>query len=405
MPNLTKKQRMSAIIGGTALAIAGFAAGVTSIFGAVDAADIAFEAQFGTPADFYDNFDRGFSGQNPLAYGDGVRSFHGDHSVTAPSGSCGGPTTDRTVNFTGTPTALNFGELFWWCAPTGESGSGHVMTGLDTVGYNTAWFSPKPTFTGIQKVCWDINATTMGARKWWTVLFVGTADATRYPAGTPLNPSVNNQVARGTGGFDLGYTDPDFREPDPNNGVFPAGGTLAGYRDIDRSAGWFQNQSTWTEAFVGPHSNLSGTEKATRYKHCLEQTGANTITITQDQPGSPSTLVRSFPGQIPQDARRVVFSDDNYNPTKDDRLNPLHQTWHWDNIQVFAESDSPGPTTTVPAPTTTTTATTVPTTTTSTTTTLPSTTTTTAPLCPLSFAADAQAWCAEVNARLDALEG
>jgi hypothetical protein len=60
-------------------------------------------------------------------------------------------------------------------------------------------------------------------------------------------------------------------------------------------------------------------------------------------------------GQIPSDARRVVFEDDNYNPPKDEKYDANVLTWHWDNIQVFTDDGTgPAPTTvaTTAAPTT-----------------------------------------------------
>lgn len=48
--------------------------------------------------------------------------------------------------------------------------------------------------------------------------------------------------------------------------------------------------------------------------------------------GSKATTI---PGQIPQDSRRVVFHDGNYDPPKDSNYNPSVVTWHWDNIQIF----------------------------------------------------------------------
>jgi hypothetical protein len=52
---------------------------------------------------------------------------------------------------------------------------------------------------------------------------------------------------------------------------------------------------------------------------------------------------------------RVVFGDDNYNPPKDAQYASNVTTWHWDNIQVYADSASASssgattPTTTPPA--------------------------------------------------------
>jgi len=378
-----------------------------------DAASLEFEAQFGTSADFYNRFDYGYSGPNPWEWpaSERIINFHGDHST-----ACGGPTTDRNVAFTGNTPNLGFAELFWWCAPSGEPGTGHVMTGVDTVSYNYAWFSPKPAFAGITKVCWDANATLISSRKWLEIMFVGAADAVRYPAGVDTGSSK----ARGTGGFDLGYTNPNSRSFNgPTTGIHPQGGTLAGFEySSNGTVSWFQNQDTWMTLAAGGTFN-AGADKASRFKNCLENQANNTITYTQVTPSGTRNV--TLQGQIPQDARRVVFQDNNYNPPKGDNYNANVVTWHWDNIQVFTSAVPPTPTTTV-APTTTqatttTTAatTTLPTTTaptttttttlpTTTTTTLPPTTTTTVPPCPTSFNAAELAWCQLVNARLDALE-
>ena len=152
------------------------------------AASLEFEATFNTAGDFYDRFDRGYSGVSPWEWNNGggagaTTSFHGDHNE-----ACEGPTTQRTVSF-GTAQNPDFDQLFWYCAPGNDPAKGHLMTGLDTLGYNIAWFAPKPTFSKVSEVCWDINETGMSHRKWTQLLFVDArpgADATRYPTGTVL---------------------------------------------------------------------------------------------------------------------------------------------------------------------------------------------------------------------------
>ena len=111
----------------------------------------------------------------------------------------------------GTAQNPDFDQLFWHCAPGNDPAKGHLMTGLDTLGYNIAWFSPKPSFSKVTEVCWDINETGMSHRKWTQVLFVDArpgADATRYPAGTVLDPVVH-KVARG-----IGWLRPRLHEPE-----------------------------------------------------------------------------------------------------------------------------------------------------------------------------------------------
>ena len=389
-----------------------------------DAEALAFEANFATASDFYDRFDYGYSGQSPydMQGGSQVFNFHGDHNV-----ACQGPTTDRNVAIGGPASNVDFSQMFWHCAP-GGSDTGHVMTGLSTTGYNIVWFSPKPQFTAVQKVCWDINATMMSRRKWTQVVFVSAADSIRFPAGTATQGSGFTSKARGSGGFDLGFPNPDHRTGSgPSTGIDPIH-PIAGFMSLDGSANYFVNAG-WTSQFNGP--NYHGdpqdrdqtTDKAARYKHCLERVGTTQVKLTRDTPGQ-GTVSYTMSGTIPQGAVRVVFEDDEYDGVKDDRWQANLLTWHWDNIQVFTEGAAPPTTTTVPAttttaatttaattttqpPTTTTTtaATTTTTTTLPTTTTTAATTTTTLPACPATFNAGELAWCQQVNARLDALEG
>jgi hypothetical protein len=389
------------------------------------ASPLAFEATFDTASDFYNRFDYGYSGLAMGQNGNPNLLVHGDHSTAVP---CGDPSTFRNVTLTGTPQGLDFSQLFWWCAPSGDASSGHVMTGHDTTGYNIAWFSPHPYMTDVSKVCWAINETAMSRRKWTQVLFVSPADATRYPTGSATNAGGVPSTARGTGGFDLGYTAPDFRDNGgPSAGLFPQGGTLAGFRDIDGTASWFDHQDVWGSQNVGPGPPYLGdreqtSDKATRFKHCIENGAGNTIIYTKATPAS-GTVVRTLTGHIPQGQVKVVFEDDEYDGPKDSpaggqpdgRYDPNVLTWHWDNIQVFAGQAPPPPTsttapTTTVAPTTTapTTTTTAPTTTTSsTTTTVPPSTTTTirpVPACPSGFTTAQRNWCLAVNAHIAALE-
>ena len=296
---------------------------------------LPFEAKFETANDFYGRFDFGYSGIGPLGPGGGISHFHGDHDV-----SCGGPTTHRDVAFGGTQSAIDFSQLFWYCAPGGDATKGHLMTGLTTTGYNHLWFAPKPEFTGISKVCWDINETIEGG-KWTEVQFVDHADATRYPVGTVT--AGGNSVARGTGGFDLGYTDPEFRDTTgPSNGLLPASGNLAGLKiGIGSIFDWWQGQDTVMATGVGwpgllPDQGGAGpvTDKAARYTTCIENAPGNQIQITNNRPDGPRIYL--VPGQIPQDARRVVFHDAEYDGPKRGAYNPNSLTWHWDNIQVHA---------------------------------------------------------------------
>ena len=320
------------------------------------ASTLAFEAKFETSGDFYDRFDRGYSGQASWNFPNGVTTYHGDHDL-----ACEGPTTLRDVTLSGSGTSVaDWTQMFWYCAPGGDPTKAHIMTGVVSVGYNIAWFSPKPAFSNITKVCWDINETDMGGRKWTQVLFVGAADATRFPSGVSSNGGLT--TTRGTGGFDLGYTSPEFRDPNgPDTGIQPVGGTLAGFKSLHNSPAWFQSD-TWQSTISGDTSTITGiTDKAARYTHCLENLPNNVLRLTQGTPSGTRTV--DFAGQIPQDARRVVFEDDNYNGPKDPDNQPDVNTWHWDNVQIYTSDGSAPATTQPPATTASTTTTVAPTTT------------------------------------------
>lgn len=281
-----------------------------------------FVATFDTPADFYDRFDYGFSGQDPATNknSDRLVSWLGDHDE-----SCGGPTTQRVVDIdadvpdwdTFGRSYQDFDPMFWHCRQ-------HLMTGLVTVGYSIAWFSPKGYFENVQRVCWDTNLNEMSSRQWTQVLFVSPTDAEAYPSD------------RGSGGFDLGFTNPTFRDQpgSPSTGILPVDDTLAGLK-VEQGGyfGWFQNADEWTTDW-NPSQPVHGFyDKAPRFQHCIEQLDADTVRFTQERPNDGLQQI-DVPGQIPQGPVRVVFQDDNYNGPKGDRYTPEANTWHWDNIII-----------------------------------------------------------------------
>jgi hypothetical protein len=348
-----------------------------------------FQATFNTPGDFYDRFDYGFSGLFLPGHPNVITTYHGDHDM-----ACQGPTTFRDIVLSGPggTGAMDFSQAFWHCAPGNDPSKGHVMTGITTTGYNHVWFSPKPEFTGITKVCYDINETFMGEGKWTELQFINHADAVRYPTGTITVGGAG--VARGSGGFDLGYTAPEFQPPSsPNNGIVSPGNDTAGLRvNIGSIFGWWQN-GAYVAQGVGWPGLLPGnnggpvTDKAVRYTTCVENVGTSQIKITNNRPNGPAEFTINN-AHIPQDARRVVFHDAEYNGPKRAGYDPNVLTWHWDNVQVFTVDSPPVttvlppsttqlPTTTAPEPTTT--STTLPTTTTSSTTSTTTSSTTTVP--------------------------
>jgi hypothetical protein len=276
--------------------------------------ELMFSEDFSTSDGFYARFDHGWSGQDPARWPDSAnprRSWPGDHDA-----SCNGPTTTRQIN------VADKESVFWWCAPGGDAAKGHVMTGVNTEGYNIAWFSPKQWFDNVTRVCWDQNLTDLGGGKWTQVVLVSEADAARYVG-------------------DLGFTGPGFQtDGGPTTGVHPTSGsggskTFQGSFEIWRGGTVTGQQDWWT--LNGSGFGTSGyADKAARYRHCMVDNEDGSVTISQARPDG-RTYTQTVRGDLPDGRVRVVFQDDNYNPDKHDGTsgpNDARYTWHWDNIQI-----------------------------------------------------------------------
>jgi hypothetical protein len=276
-------------------------------------AGLDFSEDFATTAAFYQRFDHGWSGQDPATWPASSNprlNWLGDHDM-----ACGNPMdTARTVTIT--KGAAGKEGVFYPCLPGGDPAKGHVMTSVNTEGYNIAWFSPKQYFNNVTRVCWDQNMTQLGGGKWTQVVLVARADAEKY----------NN---------DLGFTGPGFTDPNgPSTDSFPSNATggakmFQGGFDI-----WRGNNETGSMSGGG-----TTTDKAARFRHCMVDNENGTVTLTQARPNG-TTATQTVSGDLPDGEVRVVFEDDSYNPDKhfDDSLHPpagSHlYTWHWDNIQI-----------------------------------------------------------------------
>jgi hypothetical protein len=284
--------------------------------------DVQFSEDFVDPGSFYTRFDHGFSGEvlAGSAFGDAANDWHGDHD-----GSCGNPNqTDRTIHIDPDNPKPGVESQFYGCVPGGDPAKAHVMTTVNTEGYNIAWFSPKPTFDDVRQVCWDQNLTFLGNGKWTQVVFL-----------------TEDEVKRSEG--DLGFTSPEF----PNDGgpSTPRGSAANGIKIgvLDQSNGdppsvivrtWRDGDfTTGDEGLVaGPGTD----DKAPRYQLCAIDGVGVTVALP-----SGKTVTVPVSVEIPAGPIRVVFQDDNYNPDKHfandhsvERDTSDRYTWHWDNIQV-----------------------------------------------------------------------
>lgn len=278
----------------------------------------AFVDDFSTDTLSAGRYDFGWSGQDPATWPSWafpVLDFDGDHDM-----ACNGPTTSRHIH-------LDVGQagkrgVWWWCAPGGDPAKGHLMTGVNTAGYNIAWFSPKQWFSDVHRVCWDQNLTDLGGGKWTQVVLVSEADVARYNG-------------------DLGFTGPGFQDSNgPTTGVHPSSGTggakmFRGTFEIWRGGSFTGAMDWWS--WDGQHSRIEGfADKAARFTHCMVDNENGTVTLTQERPDG-RTVSQTVNGDLPDGRVRVAFQDDNYNPDKHDGTSSAgdpRYSWHWDQIEI-----------------------------------------------------------------------
>jgi hypothetical protein len=280
---------------------------------------LMFSEDFVTTSAFYQRFDHGWSGQDPATWPDSsgpVRSWLGDHDA-----ACGNPMeTSRTITISRGPAGKE--AVFYPCLPGGDPAKGHVMTSVNTAGYNIAWFSPKQYFTNVRRVCWDQNLTDLGGGKFTQVVLVTKADAEKYDD-------------------DLGFVGPGFEDPSgPSTSSFPSANTggahmFKGSFEIWRGVPGTDGNGGITGELGG---GVTTSDKAARYQHCMIDNENGTVTLSQARPDG-TTATKTVTGDLPDGEVRVVFEDDTYNADKhfdaSERPGPNHPyTWHWDNIQI-----------------------------------------------------------------------
>lgn len=239
------------------------------------------------------------------------RPWHGDHNDI-----CEPPTTTRVVNYHDPQRTELFDDLagdranlVWWC-------NDHLMTSFQTAGYGQVDFSPKRTFVDVQKICWDINGTNLGSRKWIQVIVV---------------PESVHQENKGTFDHRLDYIVPRLQSGPGAAGLRLDGGVYL-FESIQGSAHVHVGQTQ--EAHNNTSIHQGNSDKATRLTNCLIKEDTSTRIEMEKLDGTVS--VRTLTGAFPTGEVRVIFQDDNYNPNKAESpatvSNPF--TWHWDNLRV-----------------------------------------------------------------------
>ena len=206
-------------------------------------------------------------------------------------------------------------------APT----KGHVMTGVDTIGYNIAWFSPKPMFT-------ERHARSAGTS---TRRPMSAASGRRCCSSSPLTPRAirrdaptGEQCRRVAPAVSISATRHRIpRRTGRTTASFPKGGTLAGLKDDGRSSRWFQNQDTLTaQASAGRDALGRAGSRRSPTRPPGTRTASRTSRTTRSGHRRTRRTGRGHDRHAPARSRRtpvrVVFQDDNYDPPKDDALRP-----------------------------------------------------------------------------------
>lgn len=316
------------------------AATTTTTVAPPSGATFAYDFSSADPNAWKTAFDHMWSGElhSGSAFGADRNGFLMDHDM-----ACGNPNaTHHAVNLGpgkwGQLSPADAEPAFMACLPGGNPESGHLMTAANTEGYIISWFAPKPEFTNVQKVCFDINMNWIGNGTWFQLVFLSQAEANK----TLVIDGVSYPNVK-----DLGFTSPDFpgNNGQPStwqglaqNGIkFQVDGSNAG----DARFGY----KVWNNGVFGQPYNVSpgnGTNGAPRYTICVQDNENGTLTIAN---GAPDGLLHAntVPGNIPNGPTRVVFEHDLYNPDKhftsccQIENNSGRYTYHWDNVQVWSD--------------------------------------------------------------------
>lgn len=263
----------------------------------------SFVADFATSSDFYDRFDREVHFRaNDY---DHAATFHGDHNE-----ACAGPTTGRTIHLDSSVNA----EVFYWCAPAGPD-TGHVMDAMGPAGfgYSIVTFKPKESFTGVDKICINVNNTDLGGDNWWEMSIIPKAT---YDANAPRLDYVT-ALARDIDDTALSFPSSSF--------VFQVNDNkIRAYQGMNELVfDWFQ----W-----------STTDRATRFQHCMTDNHDGFITLSRqvgatssEAPGGVRTL--TVRGSFPQGPAVVLFQHSIYDPPKHGS-GPTQTTFHWDHVLI-----------------------------------------------------------------------
>ena len=213
-------------------------------------------------------------------------------------------------------------QTVWYCAPGDDPGRAHMMTGLTTFAYAHLDFMPNQTFQDVRKICFDVNWSEMGGRKWMQVAVVPEsyfqANNSRMSYALPSLEGDGNVAVKAVL---------------VRNGTFLYSAFRSSMETITGGASSADGDQSFGSGF---NDGSRYHDKAPRFTNCIEDVGNNQIRISRpnfpNELGGPET--RTMRGRFPDGQARVIFQDVTYDGPKGDNVSDDMVTWHWDNILI-----------------------------------------------------------------------
>jgi hypothetical protein len=192
---------------------------------------------------------------------------------------------------------------------------------VNTIGNAVLSFSPDESFTNLHRVCWNVNATHLGSRKWMATAIIPEAayqaSAPRLDFLDPVGQGLSDQTSLRLPDGSVHVTDGD------ENGAISIG----------------TPDGLGVEIFRDDSYGLTA-DVATRYRRCITDNGNGTISVFADHPPGRRDETWTVAARFPDGPVRIIFQDLNYDPPKAPREIPTGGagfTWHWDSIIIESE--------------------------------------------------------------------
>ncbi len=238
------------------------------------------------------------------------------------------------------------------CHPGGDATLGHMMAfAMDTSGYGFAGGLPDQVFEGISEVSVDANTTQAGGRNFLEIKVLP-ADQT-FVNGLPCGPALpcndgwdyddvsgvgaSTDAQEGTGLYIHTPAQPDGFRFDRFNSTVDAEGDVT-----------YAECGPGPEFCFIPYTHENNRSIRDRYRHVFRDNADGTLSFGVEEADGTMHWVTA-PGAFPEGPVRVVVAFHNYTGTKDgsgpgpnnDSPSTGGFTWHWDNLEVKADSATP----------------------------------------------------------------